>query len=111
MSLGTRLGADFDSAAPPCGRASSGLVVSCASAAAEKIAGAPAETAHSKTAKAHRETRIVASRYQPNLASRHQRRNKQYLCYFDRKTLLLAVPRVTPPGDLAHVLSPPANAS
>jgi hypothetical protein len=84
MSLGTRLGADFDStaAAPPCGRASSGLVVSCACAAAEKIAGVPAGTAHSKTAKAYRETRIVASRYQPNLASRHQRRNKRYLFLF-----------------------------
>jgi hypothetical protein len=97
MSLGTRPGADFDSAAaPPCGRASSGLAVSCALAAAEKIAGAPADTAHRKTAKAHRETPIVASRYQPNLASRHQCRNKRYLYYFDRKTLLSAVPRVTP---------------
>jgi hypothetical protein len=88
MSLGTRVGADFDSAPPPAARVSSGLDVSCALAAADHIAGTPADTAHSKIAKKYRETRIVASRYRPNLASRRKGCNKRYLCYFDRKTLL-----------------------
>jgi hypothetical protein len=63
MSLGTRPGADFDSAAaPPGARVSSGLDVSCALAAADQIAGTPSYTAHNIVSKAYRETRIVASR-------------------------------------------------
>ena len=87
MSLGTRLGADLDSApALPDERVSSGLDVSCAFAATDQNAGAATDTAHSNS-KAYRETRIVASRYQPNLASRREGCNKRYLFYFDRKTL------------------------
>jgi hypothetical protein len=89
MSLGARPGADFDSAAaPPDARVSSGLDVSCALAAAGQIAGAPTDTVQSKIAKPHRETRILASRYERNLASWHEGCNKRYLCYFDRKMLL-----------------------
>jgi hypothetical protein len=87
MSLGTRLGADFDSAsAPPDARVSSGLDVPCALAATDQTAGAATDTAHSNVSKAYRETRIVASRYEPNLASRREGCNKRYLFYFDRKT-------------------------
>jgi hypothetical protein len=87
MSLGTRLGADFDSApALPDARVSSGLDVPCALAATHQNAGAATDMAHSKISKVYRETRIVASRYQPNLASRRWRCNKRYLLYFDHKT-------------------------
>jgi hypothetical protein len=86
MSLGTRPGADLDSAALGGRDASSGLDVSCAFAAVNQIAGAPSDTANSNVSNAYRETRIVASRYQPNLASRREGCNKRYLFYFDRKT-------------------------
>jgi hypothetical protein len=95
MSLGTRPGADFDSAAvPPGARVSSGLDVSCALAAADQIAGAPSDTVQRKITKAYRETRIVASECERNLASRHERCNKRYLCYFDRKMLYRKGPAV-----------------
>ena len=86
MSLGTRPGADLDSAALGGRDASSGLDVSCAFAAVNQIAGAPSDTANSNVSRACRETRIVASRYQPNLASRREGCNKRYLFYFDGKT-------------------------
>jgi hypothetical protein len=95
MSLGTRPGADFDSAAaPPGARVSSGLNVSCALAAADQIAGAPSDNAYNNVSKAYRETRIVGSRCERNLASRHERCNKRYLCYFDRKMLYCKAPAV-----------------